>query len=147
MDQPTAGEALRALEPLVGEWTITARWPDGKPWPGGGSMSVEWLPTRQLLIQRTSMDLPEAPDTVAVIGCDGANGTYSQLYSDSRGVCRIYQMSISDGEWRLWRGGEPFAQRFIGRFGPDGRTITARWEAGEGGEYHTDFDLVYTRTT
>ncbi|RPA06116.1 hypothetical protein [Gordonia sp. OPL2] len=147
MDQPTAEEALRELQPLVGDWTVAAHWPNGEPWPGGGSMSVEWLPTRQLLIQRTSMDLPEAPDTVAVIGCDAANGTYTQLYSDSRGVCRIYQMSIADGEWRLWRNGEPFAQRFVGRFGADGRTITGQWEAAEAGEYRTDFDLVYTRVS
>ena len=145
MDQPTADEALRALQPLVGDWTITARWPNGEPWPGGGSMSVEWLPTRRLLIQRTTMDLPEAPDTVAVIGCDAANGTYTQVYSDNRDVCRIYQMSIGDNEWRLWRDGEPFAQRFIGRFSPDGRTITAQWEAAEADEYRIDFDLVYTR--
>jgi hypothetical protein len=42
MDQPTAEEALRQLEPLVGEWTIEARWPDGEPWPGGGRVTFEW---------------------------------------------------------------------------------------------------------
>jgi hypothetical protein len=55
---------------------------------------------------------PEAPDNVSVIGCDAANGTYSQLYSDERGVCRINEMSIGDGEGRLWRDGKPFSQRF-----------------------------------
>src|SRR4029450_12975542 len=44
-----------------------------------------------------------APDSVSIIGCDAANGTYSQLYSDERGVCRIYEMSIRDGEWELLR--------------------------------------------
>ena len=29
MDQPTAGEALKRLEPLVGEWILEARPPDG----------------------------------------------------------------------------------------------------------------------
>jgi hypothetical protein len=42
-------------------------------------------------------------------GCDAANGTYYQLYSDERGVCRVYEMSIGNGEWRLWREGEPSA--------------------------------------
>jgi hypothetical protein len=32
MDQPTAGEAPRRLEPLVGEWTPEARPPDGRAW-------------------------------------------------------------------------------------------------------------------
>jgi hypothetical protein len=32
MDQPTAGEAPRRLEPLVGEWTPEARPPHGRAW-------------------------------------------------------------------------------------------------------------------
>jgi hypothetical protein len=77
------------------------------------------------LVERWTVDLPAAPDGVAIIGCDAANGTYYQLYSDDRGVCRVYEMSIGDREWRLWREGEPFAQRFTGRFGDDGTTIVA----------------------
>jgi hypothetical protein len=34
MDQPTAEEALKRLEPLVGEWTLEAKPPDGPPRPG-----------------------------------------------------------------------------------------------------------------
>jgi hypothetical protein len=30
--------------------------------------------------------MPEAPNGVAVIGCDAAAGAYFQLYSDDRGV-------------------------------------------------------------
>jgi hypothetical protein len=55
-------------------------------------------------------------------------------------------MAIGDGEWRLWRDGEPFAQRFTGRFSDDGDTITGRWEIAEGGaDFRTDFDLVFHR--
>jgi hypothetical protein len=146
MDQPTAEQALRELEALVGEWTFEARWPGGEPWPGGGRVTFEWLPSRAHLLQRGTVDLPEAPDNVSVIGCDAANGTYSQLYSDERGVCRIYEMSLGDDEWRLWREGEPFSQRFAGTFSEDGNTITGRWELSEDGvDYATDFDLVYRR--
>jgi len=53
-------------------------------------------------------------------GSDAANGTYVQLYSDERGVCRVYEMSIGDGEWKLWREGEPFPQRFTATFGNGG---------------------------
>ena len=42
MDQPTAEQALRQLEPLVGEWTFEAKLPHGEPWPGGGRVSFEW---------------------------------------------------------------------------------------------------------
>ena len=146
MDQPTAEDALRRLEPLVGEWTVEATWPSGEQWPGGGRTTFEWHDSGRHLVQRASADLPEAPDNVSVIGCDAANGTYFQLYSDERGVCRVYEMSIGDGEWRLWREGAPFAQRFVATFADDGDTMTARWEAAEDGvTFRTDFDLVFRR--
>jgi hypothetical protein len=91
-------------------------------------------------------DLPEAPDNLSVIGCDAGNGTYFLLYSDERGVCRVYQMSIGDGHWRLWRDGEPFSQRFEATFSEDGNTMTGHWEIAEDGvNYTTDFQLVYRR--
>jgi len=80
-----------------------------------------------------------------VIGCDAAAGTYSQLYTDDRGVSRIYGMSIGGGEWKLWREGEPFDQRFTGRFSDDGNRIDGRWEAKTDGAWKTDFGLVFTR--
>ncbi len=146
MDQPTAEQALRQLEPLVGEWTLEATWPDGQQWPGGGRVTVEWHPSGAHLLEWGTAELPEAPDNLSIIGCDGANGTYFQLYSDERGVCRVYEMSIGDGEWKLWREGEPFSQRFTATFSDDGNTITGRWEIAEDHtNYTTDFDLIYRR--
>lgn len=146
MDQPTAEKALGELEVLVGDWNVEATWPDGEPWPGGGAISFEWHSSGAHLIQRGTFELPEAPDNVSVIGCDGANGTYFQLYSDERGVCRVYEMSIGNGEWRIWRQGEPFAQRFSASFSGDGNTITGRWEIAEDfTNYKTDFDMVLKR--
>jgi hypothetical protein len=145
MKQPTAERALRELEVLVGEWTLAATWPSGETWPG--RVTFGWLDSRTHLLQRGTLDHPQAPDNVSVIGCDGANQTYTQLYSDERGVCRIYEMRIGDGEWRLWREGEPFSQRFTGTFSDDGNTITGRWEIAEDGtNYVTDFDLIYRRS-
>jgi hypothetical protein len=146
MDQPTAEQALRQLEPLVGEWTLEAIWPSGESWPGGGQLTFEWHDSGQHLVQRGTAELPEAPDHVSVIGCDGANESYVQLYSDERGVCRIFEMSIGNGEWKLWRDGEPFSQRFTATFSGDGNTITGRWEIAEDGtNYRTDFDLICRR--
>jgi hypothetical protein len=90
--------------------------------------------------------LPEAPDGVAVIGCDGMSDTYCQLYTDERDVQHIYAMSLADGVWKLWREGAPFSQRFTGELSADGNTIAGRWEVAEDGEtWRTDFDLTYTR--
>jgi hypothetical protein len=146
MDQPTAKHALRQLEPLVGEWALEGKWPDGEPWPGGGRVTFEWHASGAHLLERGTAEHPEAPDNVSIIGCDAANGTYFQLYSDERGVCRVYEMSIGNGEWKLWREGEPFFQRFTATLSDDGNTITGRWEIAEDGtNYRPDFDLIYRR--
>jgi hypothetical protein len=146
MDQVTAEQALRALEPLVGEWTVEAKGPDGQAWPGASRASFQWHPSRAHLVQRTVIDMPEAPDSISIMGCDAANGGYVQLYSDERGVCRIYTMRIDSTEWTLHREGEPFPQRFIGTFGDDGRTILGRWEKAENGqEFTVDFYLTYRK--
>ena len=146
IDQPTAQNALRKLEPLLGEWVLEATSPDGEPWPGKARASFEWHESRAHLIARTTIDLPEAPNTVSIIGCDAANGTYFQLYSDDRGVCRVYEMSIGDDEWKLRREGDPFPQRFTATISEDGDTITGRWEKAEDGtNYTTDFYLTYTK--
>ncbi len=97
-------------------------------------------------MQRSTVDMPEAPDGISIMGCDAANGTYYQLYSDERGVCRVYEMSIGDGQWKLWREGEPFAQRFAATISDDGNTISGRWEkALVGRMWETDFDLTFRK--
>lgn len=107
---------------------------------------VRVAPLGRHLVERGTVTLAEAPDNVSIIGCDGANGTYYQLYSDDRGVCRVYEMSIGRGEWKLWRDGDPFSQRFTGKFSEDGNTITGRWEIAEDGStFETDFDLIFRR--
>ena len=144
MNQPTAERALHELDVLVGEWTTQATWPNGETYTG--KSTVEWLDSKAHLVQRTVLGHPKAPYGISVIGCDGANGTYYMLYSDDRGVCRVMQMSIGNGEMRLRREGAPFAQRFIGKFSADGRTITGYWEMAEDGTNYTkDFDLTYSK--
>jgi hypothetical protein len=146
IDQPTADDALKELEVLIGEWTMEAIPPGGEPWPGEARTTFEWMKGNQLLLERSTVEMPEAPDSVCVIGCDAANGTYYQLYTDERGVCRVYEMSIGNGEWKLWRDGEPFSQRFTATISEDGNRIEGRWELAEDGEnFRTDFDLIYTK--
>jgi hypothetical protein len=146
MDQPTAENALKELEPLVGEWKLEATPPGGPPWPGEASVTFEWMEGAPFLIERSKVEMPEAPNAICIIGCDAASGRYFQLYSDDRGVCRVYELSIGHGEWKIWREGEPFAQRFTGRFSEDGDRIDARWQAAKDGtNWETDFELVFTR--
>jgi hypothetical protein len=146
MAEVDAALALAKLEPLIGEWSLAASSPEGEPWPGGGRATFEWHDSGAHVVMRSTVDVPEAPDSVSIIGCDAANGTYYQLYSDDRGVCRVYRMSLDGGEWSLWREGQPFPQRFAGRFKDDDRTIVGRWKLAEDGtNFATDFNLTYTR--
>jgi hypothetical protein len=147
MDQPTAEAALKELEVLVGEWSQTATPAGGEPWPGEAKATFEWLDgsDNRLLVERSTVEMPEAPDGYCVYGCDAASGRYFQLYTDERNVCRVYEMTIGAGEWTLHREGEPFNQRFTAKISEDGDTIEGRWEIDEGEGWRTDFDLVYTR--
>ena len=147
MAQPDRAATLERLDALVGEWSLEAGPPGGPAWPGGGRVSFEWLEGRTFLIERWAIELPEAPDGIAIIGASGEAGALRQHYFDSRGVHRMYEMSMEDGVWRLWRDHpDPFPQRFSGSFSDDGRTIAGRWEKRESGsDWDTDFDLTYRK--
>jgi hypothetical protein len=138
---------LAPLDALVGQWTMHARPSGDAPWlPGEGRVGFEWLDGERFLIQRWSVEVPEAPDGIAIIGVGEWPGSLRQHYFDSRGVHRIYEMSLVDGVWELWRDvADPFPQRFLGRFSEDGATIAGRWEKLQGDAWETDFELGYRR--
>ncbi|GAA1841797.1 hypothetical protein GCM10009836_21490 [Pseudonocardia ailaonensis] len=137
------------LDVLVGEWTAEARF-SFTPEPVSGRMSVAWDVGGAFLVQRSTAEHPDAPDCLAVIAPDGE--AYVQHYFDSRGVVRVYRMTLRDNEWTLLRD-QPdfspldFAQRYVGAIGEDGRTITGRWETSQdgGATWELDFDLDYRK--
>jgi len=149
MNVSTHAATRERLEALIGKWTLEAGPPEGPPWPGSGWVTFEWLEEgAPLLVERSHVDLPEAPDTVAIIGCDGMNDSYYQLYTDDRDVQRLYAMDLRDGVWTLLREGEPFSQRFTGKFSADGKTISGRWElARDGKSWETDFNITFTKVS
>jgi hypothetical protein len=143
-------EARTRLERFIGEWTMLVTFPDALPLKGG-RVVFEWMTGEQFLIQRWEVPVPEAPDGLAVIGFDAGRGTFLQHYFDSRGIARVYVMSLQDGVWTLRRE-EPdfspldFAQRYTGTFSDDGTTIVGHWEiAHDGSTWEHDFDLTYVR--
>jgi hypothetical protein len=142
---------LAALDVLVGEWTIRvdppAEW--GVTELPEARCTIEWTLDGAYLLQRSHAPDP-VPDSTSLIAVDGDG--YRQHYFDSRGVTRLYRMTLADGVWTLRRT-EPdfspleFAQRFTGAFAPDGRSIDARWEVSRdgGARWELDFALHYTR--
>jgi hypothetical protein len=139
---------LDPLDVLAGRWAMQARPPAGSPWAGGtGAASFEWLDGHNFLVQRWTIEAPEAPDGIAIIGTGEEPGSLRQHYFDARGVRRVYEMSLTEDTWKLWRNAsDPFPQRYSGTFSADRKTITGRWERAESGSgWETDFELVYRR--
>lgn len=138
---------LKDLDVLVGDWSVEASFDaDVK-----GATTFEWMTGGKFLIQRATVEHPAAPDSLAVIGYDEDRGTYLQHYFDTRGVARVYEMSLTGGVWRLMRN-EPdfspldFSQRWEATISADRNVIRGRWETSTGGsEWELDFEMTYTR--
>jgi hypothetical protein len=144
-DDPHATPALARLEVLVGEWSEEAA---GAP---AGRVVTEWGPGRRFLIQRSEIPQPEFPDSLVVIAANQDGETYTQHYFDSRGVVRLYKMSLDGRTMTLLRDAPDFtpldfAQRFVGTIAEDGSKIEAMWQTASDGEHwEKDFDIVYRK--
>ena len=139
------------MERLIGEWSIEVSLPGAPAGDIGARLTFEWLPGEKFLLQRWQIPVPEAPDGLAVIGYDEGRGTLLQHYFDSRGVARVYAMTLEGDLWTLARD-QPdfspldFAQRYEGRFSDDGDTIEGHWDIRhEGRDWEKDFDITYRR--
>ena len=153
--------ALKALNRLVGTWTTEVK---HHALPGvvvHGTAITEWLEGERFLIHRARTDHPDFPDSISVIGyterdrVEGGqhadpptpeNEPMTMHYFDSRGVSRIYEVSIDDEAWRIWRNAVGFSQRFTGRFADGGDTIAGRWELCEDDvNWNHDLEITYRR--
>jgi hypothetical protein len=144
---------LAALEVFVGEWTVRPtpppEWGATDPDTLVGRVTYEWALGGAYLVAHSHAPDP-VPDSTTFVAVDGEG--YRQHYFDSRGVTRLYRMTLSDGVWTLLRT-EPdfspldFAQRFVGEFSADATTIDGRWEQShDGGEtWELDFAITYRR--
>lgn len=146
--------ALERLDALVGEWEMVMS--IGEQTLSGGRATFEWIEDEDFLVYRgkaeeTSELAAELGEnsplpTVSIIGVDGSTEQFTMLYSDARGVFRVYEMTLSNEEWELWRDAPGFSQRFTGTFTDDGDTITGTWEKSEDGTgWEHDFDLSYVK--
>jgi hypothetical protein len=119
--------SLDRLEVLIGQWEMAATFEAGYFGPsspavtsGGGRVTFEWLEGKYFLTQRFVVEHPAAPSGMAIIGVAEDPESFSQHYYDSRGVARVYQMSLDGGIWKVWRDAPGFCQRFTGVISGDG---------------------------
>lgn len=149
MQRLVESPALRALDALVGEWTIEIPDPPADLPPAHGHVTFEWMKGGVVLLQRSTMDVPEFPDGVWFYGVDAESRRPVAHSWDSRGVVREFDLSFEDGLLRLSRPlseGESFAQRLTLRLSDDGATLSGPVEmARDGSTFQHDMTFVYRR--
>lgn len=136
---------LRRFEVLLGKWSMVGTHP-AFPAPAHGSSSFEWMLDGAFLVWHFDWEPPGPPSAVGIVGGDDSDESCALLYSDERGVDRIYRMSLDGGVWRMWRESPAFSQRMVGTFADDGNTITVRGELSrQGADWEQDLNITYTR--
>ena len=152
MDKDQRLARIACLEPFVGTWLIEApAFPIAPEFADEARTTFEWTLGGAFLLQRSSIPVPEAPDGLSVIGPDEAGDGYTQHYFDSRGIARLYAMTLDGADWTLERHAPdfsplPFHQRWLGAFSADADAIHGRFETSpDGHDWELDFELAYRR--
>jgi hypothetical protein len=146
---------MKEFEPLIGEWHGEGETPTNPPL----KLSTETTISRlgEFVVMSSVGEPAEMPDTISIIGGAPPGEPQPMHYFDSRGVQRLFLMTLEGSTWRIWRApgedwnspnGPGFNQRFIGEISADGRKIASRWERGvgdAGDKWELDFPLMYIR--
>jgi len=152
MTKTVTGRPLAELNALIGEWRIDAVHVRNTAEVLHGRAAFEWWPAgeRTFVLERWTMEHPDFPDSINIIGATGLDGALAVHYFDTRGVHRIYEMELKDAVWTLQRKAsdrKDFDQRFRGTFSADRRTVTGGWERTDPGQsaFMHDMDVTYTK--
>lgn len=145
--------APSGMNQLIGEWEA-----GGEMDVGGRTIKVTGHTTIEPLgvfvVLRATVQPAEFPDSVSIIGGGPDDAPAPMHYFDERGVQRLYQSTVGDGRWVIWRADDTWRdspghnQRYIGEISPDGSKITGAWERGlgeAGDRWEVDFTLDYER--
>jgi hypothetical protein len=149
------GDDVDQFEPLIGAWQADGEIRSDPPMQVSTETHIERL--GELIVIRTQGTPAEMPDSVSIVGGAPVGEPQPMHYFDSRGVKRLYLMTVEGPTWKIWRApsedwngsaGPGFNQRFVGEIAADGDTIEARWERGlgdSGDRWEVDFPLHYVR--
>jgi hypothetical protein len=137
---------ISSLRELAGEWELAVDLPGATDVRG----HVLFEMMGDVLVQRTTVPVPEAPDSCCLV-VTADDGGYVQHYFDSRGIARLYAMTFDGRTWTLERTKPDFSplgtcQRFTGSISGDGTAIDGEWQSSDDGqEWTRDFRLTYVR--
>jgi hypothetical protein len=144
----TTNPALDAVRFLAGDWDMELSGASFLPDPDAtvaGSATFEWIAGGAALAMR--MGAGTGNDATWIIGRDDCEPDYNVLYCDTRGVSRVYRMTLAGGTWRMWRDTPQFSQRWDAVISAGQAEITGTWRKSTdaGATWHHDFNLRYTR--
>lgn len=146
-EQPSS--LVERLDPLIGEWNVKISAMSFRANPSEtviGQVKFDWLANQAFVMKKSEFSDDDFPSGTELIGFDDTIETYNVLYSDSRGVLRLYEMTLHEGVWKVWRTAPGFYQRFTGLFSHSNEVIKAQWESSpDGVHWEHDFDLLYTK--
>ena len=137
---------IGSLRDLAGDWELAVNLPGAEDVRG----HVLFETMGEVLVQRTTVPVPEAPDSCCLV-VTADDGRYIQHYFDSRGIARLYAMTFDGCTWTLERTKADFSpldfhQRYVGTISDDGAIIDGEWQSSDDGQQWTrDFRLTYTR--
>ena len=144
----TSNPALADLQFLAGAWDMELSEASFLPDADAsvhGAVTFEWIEHGAALVVR--MGGAAIPSATWIIGRDDSEPDYCVLYSDDRGVSRVYRMSFGDGAWRMWRDTPEFSQRFDAEVSAGQAEINGSWQKSlDGGRtWEHDFTVRYSR--
>jgi hypothetical protein len=132
---PTPGPDLRALDRLVGTWTIS----------GGaqGTAAYEWMEGGFFLLQRVELERHgmkvkgmEVIGHERPFGAEPSADIRSRFY-DNMGNTLDYVYELEGDTLTIWGGEKGSPAYYQGRFSEDGDTITGAWVYPGGGGYES----------
>jgi hypothetical protein len=146
---------MKDFQPLIGEWHGEGAVPVEPPMKISTETKIERL--GEFIVMSSVGEPAEVPDSISIIGGAPDGEPQPMHYFDSRGVERLFMMTLEGSTWKFWRApgedwkgrhGPGFNQRFIGEISADGNTIEGRAERGlgdAGDEWVIDFPITYYR--
>jgi hypothetical protein len=128
-----------SLDRLLGTWTFTMSH-SALSEPVSGRQRYERVLNGAFVLLHWTYDHPDFPDAIAMLD----ERTYH--YFDTRGVTRVFDLTIDDSGWAMIRRDEDFWQRSAGRFhGTDAIDGTGENSLDAGHTWQHDFSMSYAR--
>jgi hypothetical protein len=139
--------ALQSMSVCIGEWEMEISSIRADPSARvRGHASFRWAEGGAFVLFKAAVPDSPFPSQTSLMAPDDSAATYCMLYFDSRGVSRIYQMSLEEDVWKLWRNFPGFSQRFTATFREDHNVLEGAWEIStDGTSWEHDFNIKYMK--